>query len=39
MLKTEVPNFIANKLMADDAVGAAELINDSVGNAAPPPKP
>tara|TARA_R100001510_G_scaffold33085_2_gene29576 strand:+ start:503 stop:973 length:471 start_codon:yes stop_codon:yes gene_type:complete len=27
-------NFIANKFMADDAVGAAELINDSVGNAA-----
>ena len=27
-------NFVANKHMADDAVGAAELINDSVGNAA-----
>jgi len=27
-------NFIANKFMADDSVGASELIDDSVGNAA-----
>ena len=27
-------NFVENKFMADDAVGAAELVDDAVGNAA-----
>ena len=27
-------NFVENKFMADDAVGAAELVDDGVGNAA-----
>jgi len=27
-------NFVENKYMADDAIGAAELVDDSIGNAA-----